>query len=335
MPAPVPVSVRKLILKKYADGQSYSEIGRELCMARQTVWRIVKHFDSVGSVVPKKRVGRPPKVSSRSVRHLVRMCRICPHMSSEELKSGWESGHTMSARNIRLILAKHGLRSRIAAKKLKLSYRHRRTRVNWCKIVLQNTQEQWNCVLFSDEASFQLEWSRKEYVKRPTGSQHRYHPRFLAKFSTRKSKSLMVFAFISASGLRTIARFPTKCDSDAYTTILQNHLLPNLDESCIFQQDNAPIHTSRHTLSFLEENSVMLLPDWPPYSPDLNIIEHLWKKLKNEVYRNRSYQNIDDLWAAIQREFYKIPDIFFSNLYSSIKRRLQCVIQSRGYPTKY
>lgn len=40
-----------------------------------------------------------------------------------------------------------------------------------------------------------------------------------------------------------------------------------------FKQDNAPIHTAAGLKLFLERQNVSLL-DWPPYSPDLSIIEN-------------------------------------------------------------
>jgi transposase len=61
--------------------------------------------------------------------------------------------------------------------------------------------------------------------------------------------------------------------------------------------------------------------DWPPYSPDLNPIEHLWAQLKqwiNEYYPDlitmgkseeayqRLFQAIREGWEAISQEAIKI-----------------------------
>jgi transposase len=38
-------------------------------------------------------------------------------------------------------------------------------------------------------------------------------------------------------------------------------------------QDNASIHTAHKVKDWFEENGIQTT-DWPPYSPDLNPIEH-------------------------------------------------------------
>ena len=48
--------------------------------------------------------------------------------------------------------------------------------------------------------------------------------------------------------------------------------------------DNAPlIHAARRVRDWFQEIDVVIM-DWPPYSPDLNLIKHLWFQLKEMVY---------------------------------------------------
>jgi len=49
-------------------------------------------------------------------------------------------------------------------------------------------------------------------------------------------------------------------------------------------QDNASIHTSYAVRKWFEDIDIPLA-DHPPYSPDLNPIEHIWWHLKNYVLR--------------------------------------------------
>lgn len=57
--------------------------------------------------------------------------------------------------------------------------------------------------------------------------------------------------------------------------------------------DNARIHHAKLIQSFLEENKSRLeLLFLPPYSPNLNLIEGLWKWLKEDVINNVFYDSV-------------------------------------------
>jgi len=75
---------------------------------------------------------------------------------------------------------------------------------------------------------------------------------------------------------------------------IKEFLLPSLKEKSVIIFDNASFHKSRKIRDAIESaGHVMLF--LPPYSPDLNPIEHLWKALK----QNLNY------YYDIQRSFFQ------------------------------
>ncbi|GFX66754.1 transposable element Tcb1 transposase [Trichonephila clavipes] len=71
--------------------------------------------------------------------------------------------------------------------------------------------------------------------------------------------------------------------------------------------------------------------DWPPQSPDLNIIEHLWGYLVSKLRaRFPPPSMISALETALHEEWLHIPLQVVHDLYASIPRRIKSVIQSKG-----
>ena len=66
--------------------------------------------------------------------------------------------------------------------------------------------------------------------------------------------------------------------------------------------DNARIHHAKIIQPFLDEHKNRLqLVFLPPYSPELNLIEGLWKWLKQSVIHIVFYKNVNEIKKAIQR----------------------------------
>lgn len=66
--------------------------------------------------------------------------------------------------------------------------------------------------------------------------------------------------------------------------------------------DNYIIHKAACVKRYLERrDSRIVLHFLPPYSPDDNPIERLWKQLHDHVTRNHKHTNIDSLVRAVRR----------------------------------
>ncbi|MBN6188280.1 transposase [Aneurinibacillus sp. BA2021] len=65
--------------------------------------------------------------------------------------------------------------------------------------------------------------------------------------------------------------------------------------------DNARIHRAKLIQPLLEENRNRLFFIFlPPYSPNLNPIERLWKWLKESVIVNRFHKNKKEIEKSVQ-----------------------------------
>jgi hypothetical protein len=109
-----------------------------------------------------------------------------------------------------------------------------------------------------------------------------------------------------------------------------------------FMQENAPIHTAHASREWLEVHGVHTV-NWPPYSPDLNPIEHLWWALKKKLHElHPEFDNMGDSqaeWDAFELGLHEawaaIPDSLIAKLIRSMPRRLDAIRQASGYQTKY
>ena len=103
----------------------------------------------------------------------------------------------------------------------------------------------------------------------------------------------------------------------------------------VFQQDNDPKHTSRLAKEWFNQSRVNLM-DWPPQSPDMNPIEHLWQALKQRLQTYpEPTKGIHELWARIQDEWLKIPVETCQNLISACRAEFKPFLKAKGGYRKY
>ncbi|KAG0939348.1 hypothetical protein G6F31_015317 [Rhizopus arrhizus] len=80
-------------------------------------------------------------------------------------------------------------------------------------------------------------------------------------------------------------------------------------------------------MSWLQENKVQYINDWPPNSPDLNPIEHVWHllKLRLSLYERKA-RNIDELWERVDFEWNKLDKDVCRSYIDSMPDRIAAVV---------
>jgi transposase len=72
--------------------------------------------------------------------------------------------------------------------------------------------------------------------------------------------------------------------------------------------DNAKYHFSKEVMVYLQTSRIQLVP-LPSYSPNLNLIERLWKFFKKKVLYNQYYENLTAFRNACIHFFRNIKDV--------------------------
>jgi transposase len=92
-----------------------------------------------------------------------------------------------------------------------------------------------------------------------------------------------------------------KYDAEAFLRFLQYVLKQYPTGKIVMVLDNARIHHASFIQPFLEENRDRLeLVFLPPYSPEMNLIEGLWKWLKSVVIYNVFHKSVREIRKHVQ-----------------------------------
>jgi transposase len=165
-----------------------------------------------------------------------------------------------------------------------------------------------------------------------------------------KGISLMVWGCFYGRHRGTFCPLIVKSvDSHIYLRLLQYCLTPVMQRiqrtlgDPVFMQDNAPIHKAHIVLDWFDEIGFDI-EEHPPYSPDLNPIEHVWVELKKRL--QIQYPKIGEtpggpekvkqrLAEVLPLVWETIPEEFFENLWRTMPHRVEAVIKAKGWYTKY
>lgn len=144
---------------------------------------------------------------------------------------------------------------------------------------------------FGDESAFSLEpnipygWIKK--------GQQRGIP-------SKKGGKLNVFGLMNLTGALTSYQTTQNVNSQTVIDWIDN-FAKSIQKLTIIVLDNAPWHKSQIFMDKVQEwkQIGLFIIHLPPYSPHLNPIEILWKKIKYEWLKPKDYRNKEVFHAAV------------------------------------
>jgi hypothetical protein len=232
------------------------------------------------------------------------------------------------------------MRSAEKKKKPALSAKNAKARLEFAKRHQHWTVEDWKHVIWSDEAKinrFQSD-GRSWYWSHDGDSLQSHYVKETLKHG---GGSIMVWGCMTAHGPGYLCKLERRMDQHVYKEILEDELCRTVEyygmevDQVVFQQDNDPKHTAKSIKEWLAEQRFDVL-EWPPQSPDLNPIEHLWAHLKQQLNKYETApKGIIELWSRVEEEWNKIDQATCMNLIESMPRRVRAVIKAKGKWTKY
>jgi len=321
-----------VFLSKHRKGprMSKSAIAKEVKCDVKTVRHWLKIYEDTGDIEEKSRLGRQRQTSAKEEDKIITIAEQHREEGSSKVAGRLKrKGVSIGTRTVRRRLEEAGLRMLPPLQKPLLTVAHREKRLHWARM---NGETDWNQVIFTDEVTFKL--FQNPYLARRRIGERIVYP------TVKHSAKVHARGCFSSKGFGKLFLFTKNLDAKYMCTIYEKALLPSASSwfkndptGWLLLEDNDPKHSSRKAKQWKEENEIDRM-DFPAYSPDLNPIQNVWKVMKANVAQQHP-KTIQGLKKAIKKCWSQLDDSFAIKLASSMKNRIQELLDAEGDHTMY
>lgn len=275
-----------------ADGNSIRAVSRTTGFHRDTVSKVLRHLDSY-TAARRERVRKSVAQRRQALRTLAlknkvitteagleyvlqRMYPTARHLSVQMAKRF--KGYTMSHvwRDLKVLGLKLLVRPKVVCNSPE-------NNVQRLRFAVANLKTRTARFVFSDECwiNDNDNTHRKELCD-PSDPHSRPSTR---RFQKRPTIKLMIWGAIGLNFKSSLIFLDRSVTSETYIADILEKAKDELKTvtRLIFMQDNARPHVAGKSMAWFDANDIDVLKNWPPHSPHLNPIEHLWALIHQEI----------------------------------------------------
>jgi len=147
---------------------------------------------------------------------------------------------------------------------------------------------------------------------------------------------LMVWGMLMPNGLIAVKLLEGKQNAAKYVATIKLFCVPimnlNIQTKIYLVQDNCSIHVAKQSQEFFKTQNFEVI-EWPSRSPDINLMENIWKMLSDIVYSDNQPKNTKEL----KEKIFEAVDVINTenrdisrNLYYTFRERLTKVLVAKG-----
>ncbi|CAK9810894.1 Transposable element Tc1 transposase [Anthophora plagiata] len=326
---------RSQIFYRRINGDSLKKIALDSNISAEGVRKIVHRLEQNGTAENQPKSGHPRKTTRKQDRVIVREVKKNPLVSTKQLKS--DLNLPIEEIQIHARIKQVGFLERISKKQPFISKINAKKRFAFAKQFKNKSPDFWKKVIFIDESKFELRCcNRRKYVWKKQGEC--FKSTVITPTVKYGGESVCVWGCFSANDVGNLHFIDGILTGARYVNIVQQNLQDstikmNIHGDYISQQDNDPKHKCKLATKYFNGYDFQLLP-WPPQSPYLNLIEHLWDHLDRSV--SEKFRNNKSVFKqALLSIWNSIDENIINKLFESMPRRLEEVIRNKGYQTSY
>ena len=325
MPFSLPEEKRWEVVRLHKNTPlSMRALARRFHVHHRTIERLIHCYKETGSVHDRPTSGRPSAMNEDMLSDLDRI--IHKHNTAPSTHLAYllqnKTGRRISPRSIRRVrrttLARHPVRE-IIVKTLTQGEKHKRL-----SFAQAHATDDFHQVAFTDEAFFGLDnTGRVHWIKKGETQPTREVKDLKIKF--------MVWGAVGWWGKSELCICEENVTAHYYTQILGEYLAPFMPNFTRYRlmHDNAAPHKAALTKNWLAEFGIKTLDDYPPYSPELNPIEHVWSWMHAFVCA-QAPTNRASLEKAVRLAWQEIPIDVIRGYITHLRTVCQQIIQAEG-----